>query len=162
MRQNRTVALGRNRSRFMAALRQLYSIFIEFICLLTSPRINRPDQCSLLVKPGRFAAVVFRRKQWRFRPCLPKIERTARNDKIISRYICHDYRRGVLCIVHGYRSRQCRRRLYSKQPYFEHTGTRGDDRLEPGEPLGCFVLARESHLDFGPGHTDVHSSHDHG
>ncbi len=26
--------------------------------------------------------------------------------------------------------------------------------LEPGEPMGCLVRKRESHLDFGPGHTD--------
>ena len=28
---------------------------------------------------------------------------------------------------------------------------------QSGEPLGCFVRERESHLDFGPGHTDDHS-----
>jgi putative transposase len=40
----------------------------------------------------------------------------------------------------------------------EHAGARNNNRLKPGEPLGCLVRERESHLDFGPGHKYLHSS----
>ena len=40
------------------------------------------------------------------------------------------------------------------KPCFEPAGARHGDRLESGEPLGCFVRERKSRLDFGPGHTD--------
>ena len=95
---------------------------------------------------------VCQREQWP--PFAPKIERKARNDQITSAYIRYDYGHGDRCIVRGRRSRQCRRRLYSKQPCFKHTGARNDDRLPTRESLGCFVRERESRLDFGPGHTD--------
>ena len=45
----------------------------------------------------------------------------------------------------------------SRQPGFEYSGARNDDRPEPGEPLGPFVPARESDLDFEPGHRYVHA-----
>src|ERR1700677_1000807 len=99
---------------------------------------------------------VCRREQWP--PFAPKIERKARNDQITSTYICHDYGHGDRCFVRGRRSRQCRRWLYSKQPYFEHPEPRSNNRRQSGESLGCFVRERESHLDFEPGPGSVHSS----
>ena len=89
------------------------------------------------------------------------IKRTARNEEITSAYICHASCRGVRCIMRRRRSRKCRR-FFSNQPGLEHAGPRNNNRLQPGESLGCLVREWESHLDFGPGHTDVATFSGHG